>query len=289
MGQSVRLILVPTADRPESVLALDTAFSLADRIGANVAGCHVRAERSERSSGELQLMPDVAYGRVTAAMPGAPRLTSGSARKLYADVAVRHGFDIANRARVGQRRKAFWHELVGTPARMFAIAGPTTDMAVLARPKPKSGGRATAFLLAALLHSAKPVLVVPQKPIVAVGKRILVAWNQSAEAALAVSAAIPLLQRAEQVVVASSGPENRTGPKSSQLAQYLANWDIKVERVHAKGRDVDKDVERAYRETQSDLLVMGAYSRHRLRQLVFGGVTEHMLFKTDIPALMLYR
>jgi len=35
--------------------------------------------------------------------------------------------------------------------------------------------------------------------------------------------------------------------------------------------------------------VMGAYSRHRLRQLIFGGVTEHMLFNTDIPALMLHR
>lgn len=285
----MRLILVPTADRPESVLALDTAFSLADRIGANVAGCHVRAERLEQSSGELQLMPDVAYGRGIAAMPGAPRLTSRAARKVYVDAAGRHGFDIARRARVGQRRKAFWHELVGTPARMFAIAGPAADMAVLARPKPKSGGRATAFLLAALLHSARPVLVVPQKPLVGVGKRILVAWNQSAEAALAVSAAIPLLQRAEHVVVASNGPENRTGPKSSHLVQYLANWDIKVERVRAKGRDVERALERVYRETQSDLLVMGAYSRHRLRQLVFGGVTEHMLFKTDIPALMLHR
>jgi nucleotide-binding universal stress UspA family protein len=125
--------------------------------------------------------------------------------------------------------------------------------------------------------------------LVAIGKRILVAWNQSAEAALAVSVAIPLLQRAEQIVVASSGPETRTGPKSSHLIQYLANWDVKVEHVRGKGRDVEKDIERAYRETQSDLLVMGAYSRHRLRQLVFGGVTEHMLFKTDIPALMLHR
>lgn len=286
---AVRLILVPTADRPESVLALDTAFGLADRIGANVAGCHVRVERFEQSPGELQLMPDVAYGSVIAPMPGAARLTSRSARRVYVDAADRHKFDIARRARVGQQRKAFWHELVGTPARMFAIAGPTADMAVLARPKPKSAGRGTTFLLAALLHSARPVLVVPQKPLIAPGKRILVAWNQSAEAALAASAAIPLLQRAEQVVVVSSGPQNRTGPKSSHLAQYLANWDIKVDRVHTKGRDVENDLESVYRETESDLLVMGAYSRHRLRQLIFGGVTEHMLFKTDIPALMLHR
>jgi nucleotide-binding universal stress UspA family protein len=285
----VRLILVPTADRPESILALDTAFGLADRVGANVAGCHVRAERFERSSGEVRLMPDVAYGKVIATMPRAPRLTSRLAREAYGRVAGRHGFDIAKSARQGKRRQAFWYELVGTPARMFAIAGPLADIAVLARPKPKSAGRATSFLLAALLHSARPVLVVPQKPLAVVGKRILVAWNQSPEAALAVSAAIPVLQHAEQIVVASSGPENRTGPKSSHLAQYLANWDIKVERVRTKGRDATKEIEEVYRETESDLLVMGAYSRPRLLQMIFGGVTEHMLFNTDITALMLHR
>jgi nucleotide-binding universal stress UspA family protein len=106
---------------------------------------------------------------------------------------------------------------------------------------------------------------------------------------LAVSAAIPLLQQAEKIVVASCGPENRTGPKSSHLTQYLANWDVKVERVRTKGRNVEQDIERLYRETDSDLLVMGAYSRHRLRQLIFGGVTEHMLFQTDIPVLTLHR
>jgi nucleotide-binding universal stress UspA family protein len=284
----MRLILVPTADRPESVLALDTAFALAERIGANVAGCHVRGERFESSSGEVPLMPDVGYGRFIAVMPSTS-LTSRSARKAYVRTAAKHGFDFAKRARVGQRRRAFWHELVGTPARMFAIAGPIADLAVLARPKQKSAGRATAFLLAAVLHSARPVLVVPQKPLTTVGNRILVAWNQSAEAALAVSAAIPLLQQAKQVVVVSSGPENRTGPKSSHLAQYLANWDVRIDHLATRGRSVEKEIEGAYRETESDLLVMGAYSRHRLRQLIFGGVTEHMLFRADIPALMLHR
>jgi nucleotide-binding universal stress UspA family protein len=162
-------------------------------------------------------------------------------------------------------------------------------VSILSRPRPKSAGRARAFLLAALLHSARPVLVVPQRPLRSVGKRILVAWNQSADAACAIAAAMPLLQRAEQIVVATCGPENRTGPKSTHLAQYLANWDIGIERMHTKGRHVEKEIEAVYRETRSDVLLMGAYSRHRLRQLVFGGVTEHMLFKTEIPALMLHR
>lgn len=281
----MRLLLVPTADRSESVLSLDTAFTLAERLDANVVGCHVRAQRHEPSP---LLTPEIAYGAATDPAPNV-RMTSESARKVYEKAANRHGFFVAKRARIGKRRRAYWHELVGTPARMFGIIGPIADMAILSRPRPKSAGRATAFLLAALLHSARPVLVLPQRPLRSVGRRVLVAWNQSADAASALAAAIPLLQRAEQIVVAVCGPENRTGPKSTHLAQYLANWDIGIERMHTQGRHVEKELEAVYRETRSDVLLMGAYSRHRLRQLVFGGVTEHMLFKTEIPALMLHR
>jgi nucleotide-binding universal stress UspA family protein len=52
---------------------------------------------------------------------------------------------------------------------------------------------------------------------------------------------------------------------------------------------VQRELESAYRDADADLIVMGAYSRNRYRQLVFGGVTEHMLFKTDLPVLMLHR
>jgi nucleotide-binding universal stress UspA family protein len=269
------------------MLALATAFDLAADLGANVAGCHVRGERLEPATGELQLVPDMAQGK--AETWPASVLGSRAAKRVYVRVAREHGFELAKRARVGARRRAYWHELVGTPARMFAIAGPLADLVLVARPKPQSAGRARAFLLAALLHSGRPVLVLPQRPLATVGKKVLVAWNQSAEAALAVAAAIPLLERADQIVVAASGAENRTGPKSTHLQQYLANWDIKVERVRTKGRNVEKELEQVYRETGSDLLVMGAYSRPRLRQLIFGGVTEHMLFRTALPSFMLHR
>src|SRR3970282_2417371 len=146
----------------------------------------------------------------------------------------------------------------GTPARVFAIVGPVADMAVVSRPKPKSAGRAKAFLLAAVLHSVKPVLIVPQRRLATVGTTIVIAWNQSAEAAMAVSAAIPLLQRAKRVVVVSGGPEHRAGPKSSALPKSLTHWDVKIESVRTKGRDVEKELEQAYRGVGGDLLVMGA-------------------------------
>jgi nucleotide-binding universal stress UspA family protein len=284
----VRLILVPTAARPECIVALDVAFRIASSVDANLTACHVRAQRYEGASTMSQLMPDDLYDPLEQS-DTQRALTSKAAHELLVKAANDHDFELARRAAPDKRSRATWNEMVGTPARVFSIIGPICDMVVVSRPKAKSAGPAKAFLLAALLHSVKPVLIVPQKRLPSVGKTIVIAWNQSAEAALAVTAAIPLLQRAERVVVVTGGPEHRTGPKSSYLAQYLAHWDVRVERVRTKGADVEKELERAYRSAGGDLLVMGAYSRHRFRQLIFGGMTEHMLFKTEIPVFMLHR
>ena len=65
------------------------------------------------------------------------------------------------------------------------------------------------------------MLVLPQRPVRHLAQRVVIAWNQSPEAAAAVTAALPLLKLAERVVLVSSGRENRVGPRSSQLSQYL--------------------------------------------------------------------
>jgi nucleotide-binding universal stress UspA family protein len=244
------VILVPTADRPECAFALDAAFRLAGRLEADVAACHVRQTRQEAQlrSGETESPVEPSSG--------AP-LNSVAARRLFEQTAEANGFAVTRRFAPRHRRRAVWHELVGTPARALGIAG--------------------------------PVLVLPQRRVGNLARRFVIAWNQSVEAAAATTAAIPLLRGAERVVIATSGPENRAGPKSSQLAQYLATFDIETEVVRARGRDTGAELNAIYRETDADLLVMGAYSRHRLREILFGGVTEHMLFATNLPVFMLHR
>jgi nucleotide-binding universal stress UspA family protein len=275
------VILVPTADRPECAFALDAAFRLADRVDADVTGCHVRRAREE-------VEPPIDAAEPAEIVSGAS-LSSAGARHLFAQTAQANGFTVTRRFAPRHRRRAVWHELVGTTARALGIAGPVADFSVVSRPKRESGGRARAFLLSALLDTGRPVLVLPQRRVGSLARRIVIAWNQSVEAAAATTAAIPLLRSAERVVIATSGPENRPGPKSSQLAQYLATFDIETERQSARGNDTAAELQAIYREAEADLLIMGAYSRHRLREILFGGVTEHMLFATNLPVFMLHR
>lgn len=287
--RGVRLIIVPVANRSECQVALDVAFGLAGALRADVAGYHIRAVNREQSFALGPLLPDDDVHASFVVGDSKAGSALKAARRLYERVAAKHGFPLVERAARGRRMRAFWHEVAGTPARVFAVVGPVADLTVVSRPAAEGASRARAFLLGALLHSAKPVLLMPQAPRATVGKKIVIAWNQSADAAAAVTAALPLLTRAERVVVVSAGRENRLGPSSTQLARYLAHWDVSAERVRTKGKHVEREIERACRDLDGDLIVMGAYSRSRLRQLIFGGVTEHMLFKTNLPVLMLHR
>ena len=285
----MRLIIVPVAKRRECRVALDAAFELAAVLGADVAGYHVRPEHREQGVALGPLLPDDDVHAAFAAADPVAVSSSRAARALYQRTATKHGFAAAERPARGGRLHAYWHEVAGTPARVFAVVGPVADLSVVSRPAARVAGRARAFLLGALLHSAKPVLVLPQAARATFGKRIVIAWDQSAGAAAAVTAALPLLTRAERVVVVSAGRENRLGPKTVHLARYLAHWGVHAERERTRGANVAREIEGACRDLKSDLVVMGAYSRNRFRQLVFGGVTEHMLFKTDLPVLMLHQ
>jgi nucleotide-binding universal stress UspA family protein len=262
----MRVILVPVADRPECAHALAAAFGLAKAFGANVTGCHVRAHRADRAL-----------------------VNSVAARKLFAQSAEDSGFRIARRPRITRTPLAVWHEMVGTPDRILSICGPMADLSVLSRPKPKSAGIAREFLLAAMFSTARPVLVLPQRHVARLGEHVLIAWNQRPEAALAVAAAVPLLQRAREVSIVSCGAENRPGPKATHLCDYLAHFGVRARRLRTRGRDVEAEIAQTHSAVGADLLVMGAYSRHRMRQRIFGGVTETMLFRSQLPVLMYHR
>ncbi|MDJ0698922.1 MAG: universal stress protein [Woeseiaceae bacterium] len=270
----MRVILVPVADRPECAKALQTAFDLGKRLGASVSGCHIRPHRESATS-----MSNAAWKKKSS------KKAPEAARKLYEDMAERNGYEIIKRARVAPG--ALWSERVGAPGKLMGIIGPVSDMVVVSRPE-KAGGVAEMFLNSALIESGRPVLVLPPAGRRNLGKKVCIAWNQSCEAANATMAALPILKKAEQVTIVSCGAEDRVGPKSTQIASYLAHWGIKTKRISTRGKDIEKELISTFKETGSDLMLAGAYSRSRWREKVFGGTSEYLLRKAKIPVLMLH-
>ena len=272
----MRVILVPVADRPECARALQTAFDLGERLGASVTGCHMRPHRQS----DVTLSPAFAEAAWRKKSTGrAPQ----AARALYEQIAVQHGYDVAKQAR--RAPCALWQEKVGSPEMLMGIHGPLADLIVVSRPKEK-GGVADLFMSSALTRSSRPVLVLPARSRKRVGQRICIAWDQSNAAMLAVKAAIPLLERAEEITIVSCGKEDKPGPKSGQLAAYLTHWGIRTRRVNTRGRNIEAELIAEYRKAGADLLIGGAYSRSRWRERVFGGTTDFLIRKAKIPVLL---
>lgn len=284
----MRVILVPVADRPECARALATAFDLGQQLGASVGGCHIRQHsRSDVSlPADLGSIADYDAAWESAWTGKKTKKSSAAAKALFSKFAERQNYALMKRAKATPG--AMWLEKVGSPDKVLSIMGPVSDLIVVSRPSAKGGKLARMFMLAAVLNSSRPVLVLPQTGVSSVGQRISIAWNQSAEAARAVAAAMPLLQIASEVNIVTCGPERGLGPKSTQLAAYLRAWGVKSKRIATRGTDDPKALVKACNDTKSDLLVMGAYSRSRLRQRFFGGVTEYMLHQAKIPVLMLH-
>lgn len=285
----MKVIMVPVADRPECRIALETAFGLAAELSSNIVGYHLRPHRGEPHPNRGAHLPVTVAG---ADLPEPDdvtiKLNSANAARLFRAMAKERGIALARKPRDAGHPLAFWHEMVGTPAKLFGIIGPTADCIVVSRPKPRGSGPALAFLLAALLNSGKPLLVMPQKRVGLPGRRILIAWDQGIQSALAVTAALPLLARAEQVHIVCCGKEEIPGPKTKHAQNYLLHRGIESD-VHAcKGRDPAAEILETYRAARCDLLVMGAYSRSRLRERILGGVTHRMVTATDVPVFALH-
>ena len=286
----MRVIFVPVANRPECAAALHTAFTIGRSVGASIIGCHIRPHSNSRVKlpsrlGMLGLSNEDAEWQAAFKSRGAGK-GGVAAKTLFAKLAESHGYDLLRQPRI--KPGAVWMEKVGSPNKVIGIMGPLADLLVVSRPTANGGTLGRLFLSASLLRSSRPVLVLPQFRKRTVGNRICIAWNQSVEAAQAVATAMPFLTRADHVSIVSCGPETQAGPKSGQLTTYLKYWGIKSERISTPGKDEPKEIVAAYKSTGSDLLVMGAYSRSRMSQLVFGGVTAYMLNRASIPVLMLY-
>ena len=153
-------------------------------------------------------------------------------------------------------------------------------------------GIAPEFVDELVLSCGRPVLIVPYAGrFPDAGKRALVAWNASAEAARAIADALPLLARAESVnvIVFETGPAGDHGEEpGADAALYLARHGVKatVSRYGSPDIDVGSQILSRAADMAADLIVMGAYGHSRMRELVLGGVTRTILESMTAPVLM---
>jgi len=266
------------ASRPAPA-RLDVAIELSRALDAHLAGLAILPELAQPATIEVQYGPELRAAQARAA------------REMLDP--LRAAFE--QRTRAAGFATAEWREATGDPVATAALHARYADLVVLGQVDPEDDRTRVApgFVDGFLLAAGRPVLLVPYAgAFERLGRRVLVAWNASREATRAVTDALPLLERAEKVTVLSIDPEPSAGGHGevpgADLALYLARHGVKAEaqRTGSDGVDVGNTLLSRAADLSADLIVMGAWGRSRMRELVMGGATRTVLSDMTVPVLM---
>jgi len=170
---------------------------------------------------------------------------------------------------------------VASHARVF-------DITILGRPGYDPSGPRSSTLEAVLFESGRPCLIAPPTPPRELGDNIVIAWNRSTETALAVAHAMPLLHQAKRVTILTVEGGTVPGPSGDELANGLKLNGIETQAVTVNpGKRTSGEMILDYSASiGADLLIKGAYTQSRLRQMIFGGATSHILGNANLPVFM---
>lgn len=274
---SYRDILVYVDTSRHADVRLATAAKLATRCNAHLTALYVDGTPA---------MPIELAGT---AMAETVRQWQSTRRKEYADkvralvdvASRRHGLSIELQEDHGNAEEAILAHACYADLIVVSQTGSPLDLSQPVTPSPG--------VLA--LSSGRPVLVVPNRDgDFSIGDNILVAWKAGAEAARAVHDAIPLLKAAAEVTLLEVSEEVKRPRRliGAEMAHHLARHgaNVSVRTIPASMMNDAPAVLEQVTESGADLIVMGAYGHSRLREVVMGGMTNHILKHHAVPLLL---
>lgn len=271
----MKAILLPV----EANTAMDSAFSVADllarRFDAQVDGVALKAS----------IVDFIAPDPVVVVLPQ-PTISEAEAEQ-----ASHAMFDAFVRQRAGGEKcgRLTWSGRPSIDDAALASLSRVYDVTVVGRPGLGRSEPRMTTLEAALFESGRPVIMAPPNPPKTIGTNILIHWNASTETARTINDAMPLLCQAQQVTLVSVEGNMVPGPKASDMVEYLARHGVRASETKSKptGKGgVGEAILAEARRIGADLLVKGAYTQSRLRQMIFGGATQHVLQHSHIPVIL---
>lgn len=279
----MKTILLPYHDEEAGRTALNAAIRLATRFGSYLEGLLVLGPPPLTLGPGMSLSPDFV---TTIANEG--RKFATTAREHFLVVAEENGLPFRELRTAGEGAAAGWREMDGKESEIVGWYARLFDLTVMGRSASSPSARWRDTCEAALFESGRPVLLAPFAPPARIGHVILIAWNGSTETARTIAYATPLLTNAAKVEVLSVAGNVMPGPTGAQVAEHLARHGVRVESrtITPDGRTAGEVILDEASDIGADLLIKGAYTRHRLRQIIFGGTTQHVLEFARIPVFL---
>ncbi len=280
-------ILAPIGGVDSDGPTLALAARIAKRFSAHVDVLHAKADPRET-------MPYLGEGASPAlidqVMVSAEREAdsrSGRAKTSFEEWQKTSGLTLAPAPGIVEMPSCALRIESGAEDKWIARLGRINDLTIVSEPGESGSVAAMLAFEAALLDTGRPVMMAPSNYAVNESGAVVIAWNGSAESSRAVAAGMPFLSTARSVHVVAV-EESANTPDAEAVVRYLAWHRIgaHVRLATGKGRPAAQAIVAECEAVNAALLIMGGYTHNRLRQMIFGGVTAHVIRHATIPVLM---
>jgi nucleotide-binding universal stress UspA family protein len=278
----VKTVLLPFYDDDIAHHAFELATKLVRHTNGYLEGLFVM-RRPEILDGDTDVLPESYFTQLADEC----RRVANRARARFDASAANQGLALGLVSPSGGPTAA-WREIEGMEDQVVGSHGRLFDIIVVGRHFGHPWLNWRVLVESALFESGRPLMLTPESPSANFGENVVIAWNSSTETVRTVAFSMPLLARARSVTVLSVEGWGVPGPDGKELAAYLARAG-----VHATARTADPDGRSAGQtivdecaRSGADLLIKGAYTQSRLRQLIFGGATRHIIAHAQLPVVL---
>lgn len=279
-----RKLLVPLNGTERDNQVLTAAFDIAKPCRAHVMGLYVRPDPAEVlpylgegiSASVLQEIMDAARASSGRSGAAARAALDQYAKQYEAPNLDSTGFSASFALRDGPA-----DIVIADEARL-------SDLVVF--PLPGASGHISLreIIETTLLNGRSPVLLVPKEKRPIYGTKVMIAWDGGSTAARAVAASIPMLKTASSIEILNVSSGSIETSEMDRLRDYLRLYGLSATEhgVSPGGQSTGAALLDAASRAQAGVLVLGGYGHSRIRELVMGGVTRHVLAEANLPIFM---
>lgn len=270
-------LIVYVDDEPDNTQRIEQAAALAKAHGAHLIGVSACAPETPMADA---YGAGILLGEVLTAQHERAESALKGAEARFREIATKAGLSCE------------WRADVGDPTSLLVKHARAADVLIVGRDSANASGWRAPIPSDLAMRAGRSVLIVPPNPARSVaGAPVLLAWTDSRESRLAAVAAIPLLREAESVrVLELCDPEDMDGARlrTADVAAWLKRHGVKAE-AEARAHD-DRSAGRRLLdcavEMKAGVIVSGAWGHARMRQWIFGGVTQTLITESPVALLL---
>ena len=159
------------------------------------------------------------------------------------------------------------------------------NVVIISRPYQELQSASLSSIQTILFDGGRPVMLIPMNKQIDIGREVVISWNCTTESSRAVFAALPILKKANNVTILTVEKVITDGPSGEQVSELLASHGIDAKPVTISGdeKKIGDAILDFSKSIDADLIVKGAYTQSRLREIIFGGATRHLMLHSEIP------